>query len=167
MPQRAPQPVIPLDPSVERDWPGASSLATACFINMGFLYGRVVALIEAMVRRHGIPSMSAFNALTILHGASEPLLPSTIAERMVISRGTMTGIVASLERRGLVRRLAHSTDGRMRLVEVTPAGVERALAARAELHREEKRLLDCLTPAQQRQLLRTVARIQANLTPGG
>jgi DNA-binding MarR family transcriptional regulator len=110
--------------------------------------------------------MTAFNVLTILNGAGEPLLPSLIAERLIITRGTVTGVIDSLERHGLVRRTTHARDGRMRLIAITAEGSERALRVRGELHREEKRLLSCLTEPQQRQLLSMVARLQANLDTG-
>ena len=165
MGRRPTQPRFRVEPTFEAEYPGASALATECVINMGFLASRFTAFLEAAIRREGVPSAAAFNVLTILDGAGEPLPPSTIAERMILTRGTITGIVDSLERHGLVRRLRHRGDARMRLVEITAEGQSHVRRIVPWLHDVERRWLDCLTAAEQRQLLRTVAALQANL-PG-
>ena len=46
----------------------------------------------------------------------------TVAEEAGISKGTLTGVSRTLEARGLVRRSAHATDGRMVLLALTEAG---------------------------------------------
>ena len=157
-----PEPRIRLEPGFEEEWPGASALATECVLNLTFLHERMVAFAEALIRRQGLPSLAAFNVLTVVQGAGEPLPPSTIAERMIVSRPTMTGILATLERRGLVRRLPHGGDRRMSLVEVTPEGRSRLARLRPELHEAEQRWMGCLSEAEQRALLRTLAKLQAN-----
>jgi DNA-binding MarR family transcriptional regulator len=163
MARRMPEPRFRVGEDFEAQWPGASRLATECVLNLGYLCDRFSAYVESLARRCGIPSAAAFNVLTILDGAGEPLPPSTIAARMVLTRGTVTGILDSLERRGLLRRMRHGADGRMRLVAITPEGISRARQVRVELHQAEKRLLGGLTPAQQRQLLRLVAVLQTRL----
>jgi DNA-binding MarR family transcriptional regulator len=98
----------------------------------------------------------------ILAGADAPLPPSIIAERLLVRRPTLTGVLGTLERRGLVHRLPHATDGRMALIAITPAGEAAIRALRPALHAAERRWLACLTDAEQRQLLQLVARLQAN-----
>ena len=160
---RAATPRFRVEPEFETTYPGASRLATECVLNTGYIADRFGAYVEALVRRRGIPSMAAFNALEVVRGAGEPLPPSVIAERMVLSRGTMTSILDSLERRGLIRRVRHERDRRMRRVIVTDEGARRALAVLPELHAAEQRWLACLTPNQQRMLLRLVAILEAHL----
>ena len=160
---RPPRPAIQLGSDFEAVWPGASTLATEIALNLGLLSARFAAYVQAHVRRYGIPSLAAFNVLAILEGAGQPLPPSAIADRIVITRGTLTGILDSLERRDLVRRMRHGTDGRMRLVEMTDAGRDCLRAARPALHRTERRWLDSLTSEQQRQLLQMLAVLQTHL----
>jgi DNA-binding MarR family transcriptional regulator len=117
---------------------------------------------ELLVHRAGIPSRTAFNILTILDGADEPLPPSMIAARMVVSRPTITGILGSLERRGLIRRLPHPEDQRMVLIAITAEGAARVAHLLPELHRIEKRWMGCLSEAEQRALLRMLAKLQTN-----
>jgi MarR family transcriptional regulator, organic hydroperoxide resistance regulator len=46
----------------------------------------------------------------------------TVAEEAGISKGTLTGVSRTLVSRGLIRRTAHATDGRMVLLELTETG---------------------------------------------
>src|SRR5690242_7430548 len=133
MPADQPTPLIPFDPSID-SWPGASSLATACFINMGFLFSRVQALVEALVRRHVLPSSTAFNILTILDGAGRPRPPPTVAQRILMPRGTVTSVVDSLVKHGLVERQPDPADGRRVFLALSDEGRRRATSARRELH---------------------------------
>jgi DNA-binding MarR family transcriptional regulator len=112
------------------------------------------------VRKHGLPSPAAFNALSILGGAGGALSPSEIAERMIVSRPTMTGILQSLESRGLVRIVPHPRDRRSVHVEIAPAGQARVDALRPELHRVEKRWMSCLTQSEKQAFLGLLAKLQ-------
>ncbi|WP_306319122.1 MULTISPECIES: MarR family winged helix-turn-helix transcriptional regulator [unclassified Streptomyces] len=47
-----------------------------------------------------------------------------VAEEAGISKGTLTGVVRTLESRGLVRRTGHPEDGRLVLLSLTDAGEE-------------------------------------------
>jgi DNA-binding MarR family transcriptional regulator len=157
-----PIPAIQLEPQFEAGWPGADRRSTECVLNLAFLVSQMTTFGEVLVHRHDVPSVAAFNVLTILHGAGEPLPPSVIAGRMVVSRPTMTGIIRSLGQRGLIRTEPHPTDHRMQLVEITARGRDCVERLRPELHLAEKRWMDCLTPDEQEQLLRLIARLQAN-----
>jgi DNA-binding MarR family transcriptional regulator len=45
-----------------------------------------------------------------------------LAQRMGVSRPTVSGVTDTLERRGLVERRTHAEDGRLRTVALTPTG---------------------------------------------
>ncbi|MFG2792132.1 MarR family winged helix-turn-helix transcriptional regulator [Streptomyces sp. NPDC048419] len=47
-----------------------------------------------------------------------------VAEEAGISKGTLTGVARTLEKRGLVRRAGHPTDGRLVLLSLTDEGEE-------------------------------------------
>jgi DNA-binding MarR family transcriptional regulator len=158
----APSPRVRIEPNFATTWPGASPLATECVLNLGVLSEQMAAFGEDLARQHRIPSRAAFNVLAILEGAGEPLPPSIIAERMIVSRPTLTGVLRTLERRGMIRRLPHPTDGRMALISIAPHGRAAVAGLRPALHQAEKRWLDCLTEEEQRELLGMVARLQAN-----
>ncbi len=55
-------------------------------------------------------------------GRLEGLSFRELGERTLITKGTLTGVVARLRARGLVECLPHPTDGRSERVRLTPAG---------------------------------------------
>jgi DNA-binding MarR family transcriptional regulator len=156
------EPKVRVAPTFEAEWPGASGLATECVLNLSYLSSQMTTFGESLIRTLDIPSLAAFNVLTILEGAGEPLPPSTIAERMIVTRPTMTGIIGTLERRGLARRLPHPTDRRMALIEISAEGIRRVLELRRRLHEAERNWMSCLSDQEQRLLISLVARLQAS-----
>ena len=102
--------------------------------------------------------------LGILADAGVPLPPNQIAERLIISRASVTSLIDSLERRGYVRRLPHATDRRMLLIELTDTGRQVAHEFRLLVHRHQKSWLAVLTEQEQVQLIEALHRLQAVLT---
>jgi DNA-binding MarR family transcriptional regulator len=81
------------------------------------------------------------------------LTPSALAEAASVTRGTMTGLLAGLERSGLVKRDEHPEDGRMISIELTESALdlfERILPERINRIME---FMSSLTKEEQHQLL--------------
>jgi DNA-binding MarR family transcriptional regulator len=84
--------------------------------------------------------------------ADQALTLSELAEAMTVDAPAATVAVNALEKRGLVVRSPHPTNGRIKLVSITPAGravvakvkavVERAPAAFARLSARELEVLE-------------------------
>ncbi len=68
-----------------------------------------------------------------LSGLSLPQTPAELAEKAGVARATITGLVDTLERDGLVTRTHDSGDRRMMIVHLTPKGQE-TLEAILPLH---------------------------------
>lgn len=103
----------------EREFPGASRSASEVAVNLARAQMALITEIERPAREaHGL-SASAFQALAILDGAGEPLPGHVIAERLLVSSASMTSLVDTLERRGLVERHPHPTDRRKVLIYLT------------------------------------------------
>ncbi|MEV0274455.1 MarR family transcriptional regulator [Hamadaea sp. NPDC050747] len=85
-------------------------------------------------------------------GAPFERAPGELAAHTMVTTGAMTKRIDRLERAGLVARRPSQTDGRGRVVALTPAGRELIDQAFAEHMRYERRLVDLLTPEQAAQL---------------
>ncbi len=112
--------IIRVPAHFEHEFPGASRSAAEVAAT---LVGTATALdraIERVPRQAANLSTSAFQTLAILDGAGEPLPSVVIAERLLVSTASMTSLLDTLERRGLIERRPHPTDGRKILVELTP-----------------------------------------------
>jgi DNA-binding MarR family transcriptional regulator len=161
--QVGPKPFFEVGPGFEKEWPGSSALATECVLNLYVAMSRLEGLSEASVRAAGFPSLAAFNVLTVLDGAGVPLTPSVIADRIFVTRGTMTGVLRSLETRGLIKLARNPEDGRSRKVELAPGARAKVRRYLHRVHDAERRLMEGLTHERQKDLLDILARLQDRL----
>lgn len=95
-----------------------------------------------------------FDVLAALRRAGTPYerAPGEIALHTMVTTGAVSKRVDRLEEAGLVRRMRSSTDGRGRVVRLTPAGrrlIDKAFSAHMS---NEQRLLSGLSSAQTAQL---------------
>ena len=97
---------------------------------------RVTRQLDAEMRtEHGL-SLSAYEVLMFLDDAPRHRLRmAEIADRVLLSRSGCTRLVDRLVKLGYVTRSAAEGDGRGLFAELTPAGTEKAAAARRS-HRE-------------------------------
>jgi DNA-binding MarR family transcriptional regulator len=133
------------------------------------LTGAVRSAVENLMTQSGLPSMAAFNVLSVLAGDPTALRPSVIASRMMVTRATITGLLDSLERRGLIRRVQSADDGRTRPVLISAAGQRVADELVPNMHRFERELMAPLQRHELEALLDMVARLQqrvVELVPG-
>jgi len=156
-------PLVRVHGDFEQEFPHGSALATECFLNLGRVAVAMLAELGRLLEGFGVPSYTSFNALTVLAGAGEPIPPSVVASRMVVTRPTVTGILNTLERIGLVTRGAHGSDRRMRLVSLTEAGRDVVQRVLPEVHRFEQELFGTLDSTEQGTLLNSLAAIAGRL----
>lgn len=74
---------------------------------------------QLLERQHGV-SAAGLNVLLMLAGGE--LTHVAVARRCRVRPATLTGVVDTLERAGLVRRTRSATDRRQVLLDVTPQG---------------------------------------------
>lgn len=81
-----------------------------------------------------------------------------LAERLACDASNVTGLVDRLESRGLVRRRPAEGDRRIKVLQLTPAGL-RARDALVERMSAAPPILDRLSPRERRVLVRLLARL--------
>jgi DNA-binding MarR family transcriptional regulator len=113
------RPTVSVDEDFEREFPDARRSATLCASNLIRTANRLLAEIDRRRRTVADLSASASQILAVVEGAGEPLSPHIIAGRLLITSGTMTSLLDTLERRGLVRRVPHPSDRRKLLIDIT------------------------------------------------
>lgn len=90
-------------------------------------------------------------ALTLLE--DEPGLSSAdLARRSYVSAQTMGGVVANLERTGLIKRRAHHTHGRIRQATPTPTGSRLLAKAHQRVRKIEQQMTSDLDADERHQL---------------
>jgi DNA-binding MarR family transcriptional regulator len=153
---------IKLSPDFEQRYPDASARATECAMNVVFTADLLVKRISALLQPYDLSPASGL-VLSVLADAETPLSPHMIADRLIISRATVTGLIDSLEHRGYARRVPHPSDRRMLLVELTDTGREVAGAFRPIVHHNQKVWLDVLSEADRQRLIDLLHQLQSSL----
>jgi len=75
-----------------------------------------------------------------------------LAEEVGISRSTLSGVLNTLERRGLLRRRAHESEGRLVMAELTPGGEALVESLFPRFNAEESFMVSRLSLRQQEDL---------------
>ena len=153
---------VKIAPDFEERYPDSSATATECAMNLVF----TAELLEKRIASLLLPfdlSPATGLVLSILADSETSVSPNHIADRLIISRASVTSLLDSLEKRGFVKRQPHPSDRRMLLVELTNSGRQVANQFRPIVHQHQKVWLNALNEKEQEQLIQTLHRLQASL----
>jgi len=153
---------IQIAPDFGTHYPGASALATECAMNLVLTADLLEKNIAGLLVPFELSPATAL-VLSILADSETPLSPNHIADRLIISRASVTSLLDSLEKRGYASRRPHPTDRRMIWVELTDLGRQTADAFRPVVHQHQKIWLGVLNEKEQAQLLEILHRLQPAL----
>ena len=146
-----------------REFPSGDPSATECAQNLIHASSRFTEADTRALRRHGL-SIAARIMLATIEGAGEPLPANVLAERLLVTGASITSLVDTLERRGLVRRVRPDSDRRIVLIELTDAAqpvIDSYLAEVTALHAAEFAIF---TADEREQLTTLLARLAAHIT---
>jgi DNA-binding MarR family transcriptional regulator len=147
----------------EVEFPGASRSASEVLLNLARTSSVSLAELD---RRHkaaiGSLSLSGWQALAVIEGAGEPLPPKVIAERLLLTSGSITSLLDTLERRGFVRRDPHPDDRRKLLVNITDEARKLVDLMLAQVHATSMDVMAGISEADREQVIQTLAKIRAN-----
>jgi DNA-binding MarR family transcriptional regulator len=162
---------IRVGPDHAARYPGADRLATECVLNLIRAESLLAAELNNRFRPFGLTG-STFNVLMILDGEAEPLSPHEIGERLLVTRGTVTGLLDTLQRQGLVKRVPHPGDRRMLLIELTDKGRAVLRETWPAHFPAQTEMLSVLSDTEKETLVRLLGKLEAHLEarardPGG
>lgn len=114
-------------------------------------------------------TVSEWRVLASLAGA-EPMSIGALARLAVLKQPTITRVLDRMQARGHVKRIAHDTDRRVTLIEITPSG-ERMVGGLIELALEhERRVLEPFglqRSAELKKTLKQMIELHRNLADDG
>jgi DNA-binding MarR family transcriptional regulator len=130
----------------ERTLPGCDPLKVQATIWVFRAFSAVNNAQAEELRPLGL-SPSAFNVLmALLNTPGHVLEPCQLADRLLVSRPSITGLLDTLQAKGLVTREPHSADGRRVLVELTGSAHELLRAHVDDHYAEQERTFGDLSP---------------------
>ena len=109
-------------------------------------------------------TMAQCVALVVLHGAPEQQMSLKELERQLhVAQSTAAGVVARLEQKELVESFGSPEDRRIKIVRLTPAGVERCRMAEQNMQEAEENLLSGLTETERSIFLSLLKKVRDTL----
>ena len=129
-------------------------------LNLVYTYDTVEGVLNRLFVGDGVSS-PAVNLLDVLEQQENQCAPLyEIGRLLLVSRANVTGLVDSLAKRGLVERIPHPSDRRIRLAHLLPAGRE-LLAQRRPLHLQALRqMCQALSPAERESMIDLLVRLR-------
>jgi DNA-binding MarR family transcriptional regulator len=152
-----------VDENFEDEFPDARRAATVCATNLIRTADRLLAEIDRRRRTVADLSASASQILAIVEGAGEPLPPHVIGDRLLVTSGTMTSVLDTLERRGLIRRVPHPSDRRKLLIDITDEARRVLDRMLPRVHGASRDAFAVLSDAECETLVALLERVQARL----
>ena len=148
-----------------REFPDLDPSATEVFLNLLRAGDETFRVVESHLAQHDI-TQGRFGVLMALMSnhnpatkAAGPLSPAEIADHTGVTRATITGLVDTLERDGLVLRTPDPEDRRMLSVGLTERG-EKLLRTILPPHfRQMAWLMEPLSEGERRTLVRLLTKV--------
>jgi DNA-binding MarR family transcriptional regulator len=104
--------------------------------------------------------ISHVKALRHIHEAGS-ITMKDLAERLGVTPPSLTAVSRRLERTGLIERVRHDEDSRIRILRLTAEGIELGMALRSQRSELMEQLLATLTDHEQQTLLDLLGRAVA------
>ena len=155
-----------------REFPDLDPSATEVFLNLLRTGDEAFRAVEVHLAQHNI-TQGGFSVLMALwgscrrEGVDSKLSPAALAERTGVTRATMTGLVDTLERDGLVRRAPDTDDRRMMTVELTSRGEKRLMQILPNHFRQMAWLMSTLSESERKTLVRLLTKVLARAGANG
>lgn len=122
--------------------------------------------VRSFLRTDCASTLPRFDVLAALYRENDKLTMSELSDRLLVSNGNVTGIVARLADDGLVDRETDSSDRRSQLVYLTRAG-RSAFRRMAKMHEDLiDNIFGDLESAEIEQTLRLMTRLKASVCRG-
>ena len=140
--------------------PEADLEAMALFLSVLRVANGMQQDVETTVHRPSGTTWAAFRILfTVLHAG--PTSPLELARLFSVSKASISSVVDTLERNGLVRREPSPTDGRSVMIVITGRGERVAGELFQRQNRREAEWARALTNRERQTLLRLLAKLMA------
>jgi DNA-binding MarR family transcriptional regulator len=122
-----------------------------------------LALADRRLRAYGL-SAGARQVLAVLDGDGGSLSPTTIADRLIITTASMTSLLDTLQRRGLVQRTPDVEDRRRVVVTITGEGRRVIRRLLPEILALQDDVAAALSPGDRAELVRLLSTLRAGIT---
>ena len=158
---------LPTDPTLEefaKRYPDLDPSALKTCVVLLRTGSDLLTAFETILGKHGL-SQGRFLTLIVMNRTpNKAINPSTLAEKVGVKRATMTGLLDGLERKGLVKRLAHPEDRRKVSIRLTDTGRQVLDEMLPDYYSRIAKLMVNLTENERKSLVSLLGKIDQGLT---
>jgi len=144
----------------ELEFPEGSESANAAVIALVQTHSAVSSVLDSVNRELGVSSAGR-RLLAVLEAAAVPLSATTISARLLVTTASITSLLDTLERQGLIARAPDPADRRKILVSITPAGRRLVDLFLPQIVALQTALLEGISEADRKHLVATLTAIKA------
>jgi DNA-binding MarR family transcriptional regulator len=144
-------------------YPDAEVDAVLPFLNILRVGSDLSDALDALLDQHGLLQGRWWVLILLMREDSLTSTPSDLAEKAGVSRATMTGLVDSLERDGLVQRLTDASDRRKFSIKLTPAGQDKLDDVMPNYYQKVKNLMSVLSQQQRNDVVLALKLLSDNI----
>jgi len=146
-------------------YPAFDLTAHDAFLHLLRTADMVFGDVDHFLNRHNI-SQGRFTVMMLLHRPwIESCTPASLADESGVTRATMTGLIDTLEKDGIVERQADTHDRRTIHVRLTAQGRENVEAMLPEYLQCVSHTISPLNQKERKELVRLLQKLQEGLTP--
>ena len=127
-------------------------------------YEVLARYLEVQLKHHGV-SLIRFNIMSTLFKNGGEMTPSEIAENVFREKNSVTAVINTLERQGVVRREPSSEDRRSVKVVITDKGWKEANHLSPIAQELSREALSCMDKEQVENLIGTMRTLRESLAP--
>jgi DNA-binding MarR family transcriptional regulator len=164
MPQKKKSGTRPAKQSLPRDIKGALNQikATGFWLCVQFA-DTLIRYLEITMKQDSVVSRLQGSALYFLLLNGGESTPTQLANAMLRSKHSVTKIIDSLEKEGLITRSFNSRDRRVTSIKLTSAGLEHVKRRFAKGNERAKKVMGCLNAAEQKELVALTERMRKRM----
>lgn len=149
-----------LDKFAQR-YPEADVSAVAAFLHLLRVATDLSSALDSCLSQHGLLQGRWWVLILLMRESDGMSAPSTLAEKAGVSRATMTGLLDSLERDGLVERIFDAADRRRVSIRLTPSGQAKLDEVMPDYYRRLRQLMAGFSDAEKSVLHSMLERLHA------
>lgn len=133
-------------------YPDADVTAIASFLHLLRVATDLSQALDTCLSKHDLLQGRWWVLILLMREESLSSTPSLLAEKIGVTRATMTGLLDSLEQGGLVKREFDKADRRSVMIKLTPAGQAKLDVVMPDYYRRLRQCMQGLDESKRQQL---------------
>lgn len=144
-------------------YPDADVTAIASFLHLLRVATDLSQALDTCLSKHDLLQGRWWVLILLMREESLSSTPSLLAEKIGVTRATMTGLIDSLEQNGLVTRVFDKADRRSVMIKLTPAGQAKLDVVMPDYYRRLRQCMQGLDESKRQQLQDILGLIQLGI----